>query len=142
MPITVISSDVIIRGEVEGACDMRFDGKLKGDIRIDGLLLIGKGAEVTGNLVAESISIAGKVNGNAYATGKVEINPTGILTGDIKSKSLVIEEGGIYKGTVEDGEDLKKEISEIDQKIDLDKVEPTNAEEPSVEIEGSKKTDD
>ncbi|GAB1347868.1 hypothetical protein MASR1M107_00790 [Ignavibacteriales bacterium] len=102
-PITVISSDVIIRGEIEGACDMRFDGKLRGDIRVDGLLLIGKGAEVTGNLVAESISIAGKVTGNAYATDKVEINPSGELSGDIRSKSLVIEEGGIYKGKVEDG---------------------------------------
>lgn len=102
-PITVISSDVIIRGEIEGGCDMRFDGKLRGDIRVDGLLLIGKGAEVTGNLVAESISIAGKVTGNAYATDKVEINPSGELSGDIRSKSLVIEEGGIYKGKVEDG---------------------------------------
>lgn len=123
MPISVISPDVVIRGEIEGACDMRFDGKLKGDIRIDGLLLIGKGAEIEGNLVADSISIAGRVKGNAYATGKVEINPTGTLTGDIKSKSLVIEEGGIYKGTVEDGTLLKKE------------------EEPSDKSEGSIDTD-
>lgn len=123
LPISVISPDVVIRGEIEGACDMRFDGKLKGDIRIDGLLLIGKGAEIEGNLVADSISIAGRVKGNAYATGKVEINPTGTLTGDIKSKSLVIEEGGIYKGTVEDGTLLKKE------------------EEPSDKSEGSIDTD-
>jgi cytoskeletal protein CcmA (bactofilin family) len=124
MPISVISSDVVIRGEIEGACDMRFDGKLKGDIRIDGLLLIGKGAEIEGNLVADSISIAGRVKGNAYAAGKVEINPTGTLTGDIKSKSLVIEEGGVYKGTVEDGTlAVKKE------------------EEPSVNSEGSINTD-
>ncbi|MBK7866071.1 MAG: polymer-forming cytoskeletal protein [Ignavibacteriales bacterium] len=123
MPISVISSDVVIRGEIEGACDMRFDGKLKGHIRIDGLLLIGKGAEIDGNLVADSIAIAGRVNGNAYATGKVEINPTGILTGDIKSKSLVIEEGGVYKGTVEDGAAVIKE------------------EEPSVKSEDSIDTD-
>lgn len=124
LPITVISSDVVIRGEVEGECDMRFDGKLKGDIRIDGLLLIGKGAEIDGNLVADSISIAGSVKGNAYAAGKVEINPTGMLTGNIKSKSLVIEEGGIYKGTVEDG------TSAINKK-----------EEPSDKSEGSINTD-
>ncbi|GAB1442282.1 hypothetical protein MASR2M39_11170 [Ignavibacteriales bacterium] len=129
LPVSVISSDVIIRGEIEGACDMRFDGKLKGDIRIDGLLLIGRGAEIDGNLVADSISIAGRVTGNAYATGKVEINPTGTLTGDIKSKSLVIEEGGIYKGTVEDGATTKNNT--------LFKKE----EEPSVKSEGSIDTD-
>ncbi len=125
-PITVISSDVIIRGEVEGNCDMRFDGRLKGDIRVDGLLLIGKTAEITGNLVAENISIAGKVTGNAYATEKIEINRTGELIGDIKSKSLVIEDGGVYKGTVEDG--IKPPLQEEEPTITENGSDIDNAE--------------
>ncbi|MBZ0196180.1 MAG: polymer-forming cytoskeletal protein [Ignavibacteriaceae bacterium] len=102
LPISVISSDVILRGELEGKCDMRFDGQITGDISVEGLLLIGKTGRVTGNLLAKNISIAGKVTGNAYAAEKVEITSTGELHGDTKSKSLVIEDGGVYRGTVEE----------------------------------------
>jgi cytoskeletal protein CcmA (bactofilin family) len=54
----------------------------------------------------------------------VEVNSKGELIGDIRSKILVIEEGGVYKGTVEDeitemtlGEQESDKADKVDEKI-------------------------
>ena len=45
--------------------------------------------------------IAGDVSGNAHAAERVEIAPSGRLTGDIVSPRITIADGAHFKGSVD-----------------------------------------
>jgi hypothetical protein len=58
--------------------------------------------ERTGHIAAPikvgSITIRGTVRGDIQARDKIEIGRTGKLTGDIRARRLVVQEGGILVG--------------------------------------------
>jgi cytoskeletal protein CcmA (bactofilin family) len=48
---------------------------------VTGRVLVGEGAEVDANINARAIVVGGTVRGNLSAATRVEILPTGVLTG-------------------------------------------------------------
>jgi cytoskeletal protein CcmA (bactofilin family) len=96
----VLGSGLTVKGEVSGDGDLHILGRFEGQIGLTGTVLVGEGAEVDANIFATAIVIGGSVRGNLSATGRVEILPTGILTGTLKSGSLTAAEGASVKGEV------------------------------------------
>ena len=45
------------------------------------------------------IIIQGQINGNLSSNGRVELSPTDVFEGSIKTDSLVIQEGAKFNGT-------------------------------------------
>jgi len=97
----VLNSDVEIKGNIKFSGELSLDGKLEGEIHTDGVLLLGDGAVVNGNINAQSVVIRGKVHGNINAKEKIEIKSKAELFGDIRATKLVIEEGVTYVGKTE-----------------------------------------
>jgi cytoskeletal protein CcmA (bactofilin family) len=97
----VLGPDVEIKGNVKFSGEMTFDGKLDGEIQTDGLLTLGDGANITGNIAAQSVIVRGKVNGNINAREKIEIKAKAELFGDIRATKLVVEEGVTFVGKTE-----------------------------------------
>jgi len=97
----VLNSDVEIKGNVKFSGELTFDGKLDGDIHTDGVLTLGDGAVINGNINAQSVVVRGKVNGNISAKEKIDIKAKAELFGDIRSVKLVIEEGVTFVGKTE-----------------------------------------
>jgi len=97
----VLNSDVEIKGNLKFSGELTFDGKLDGDIQTDGVLNLGDGAIVNGNLHVQSVVVRGKINGNISAKEKIEIKAKAELFGDIRSTKLVIEEGVTFVGKTE-----------------------------------------
>ena len=97
----VLGADVEIKGNLKFAGELAFDGKLDGEIHGDGVLNLGDGAVVNGNINAHSVTVRGKVTGNITAKEKVDIKARAELFGDIRSTKLVIEEGVTYVGKTE-----------------------------------------
>ena len=52
------------------------------------------------DISASNIVVGGKVRGNLNATGRVEILPQGILTGNLKSGSFTAADGALVKGEI------------------------------------------
>ena len=104
---SVIASDLSIEGKIEGTGHVRIAGKFKGDVRVDGNLTIDQGAQLTGQVIASVVIVAGELHGNITQAKRVELLDTGIIAGDVKAGSLTVAAGSRMRGQVEFGWDEK-----------------------------------
>lgn len=74
------------------------EGEIEGEIQVRGDLTIGERALIKGKIVATSILIRGKVTANVHAEKKLEIQPPGVVVGDMSTPSLIIVDGAIIEG--------------------------------------------
>ena len=98
---SVIGSDVEIIGTIKSSGSVRLDGKLEGELQCGGNAILGKSAQVKGNVTATSVSIEGKINGNILAKDKIEMKATATVNGDIKARRLSVEDGVTFVGRSE-----------------------------------------
>jgi cytoskeletal protein CcmA (bactofilin family) len=73
-------------------------GTFKGQLETASGLFVGPLAQVTADVEAESVSVAGIVRGNITASGQVEILAGGRVYGDIVASALRIDEGAVFSG--------------------------------------------
>jgi cytoskeletal protein CcmA (bactofilin family) len=96
-----LGSDVEIKGNLKFSGELTFDGKIDGEIQTDGVLNLGDGAVVNGNINAQNVVVRGKVNGNIVAKEKIDIKTKTELFGDIRASKLSVEEGVTFVGKTE-----------------------------------------
>ncbi|GAN35301.1 MAG: polymer-forming cytoskeletal protein [Candidatus Brocadia sp. AMX2] len=97
--ITNLTSDVEIKGTIKFSSIMKIDGKFEGEmITDDGELIVGKTGSVKANVKVKNAIIEGHVDGNVIASEKVELRKLAQLIGDLKARTLVIEEGVVFVG--------------------------------------------
>jgi len=95
-----LGSRLTFRGEVSGEGDFRILGKFDGEINVTGRVYVGEGAEVDANINAAAIVIGGTVRGNLSASTRVEILPSGVLTGSLRTGSFSAADGASVKGEI------------------------------------------
>jgi cytoskeletal protein CcmA (bactofilin family) len=105
---TLIAANLSIEGKIQGAGHVRVAGQFKGDVNVDGNLTIEQGAKVIGGVRAQTVTIAGELEGNVDAASRVELLASGVLNGDLKAGSLTVAAGSRMRGNAEFGwEDSK-----------------------------------
>lgn len=97
----VLANDVVIEGTIKFGNELIFDGKIEGEIQSEGVLVIGKNAEVRGEVKTKSVTVHGTVFGNITVTEKAELKSSSQLTGDLKATRIIIEEGATFIGKSE-----------------------------------------
>jgi len=95
-----IGAGLSFRGEVSGEGDFHIAGKFEGELNVTGRVFVASGAQVDANINALAIVIGGAVRGNLSASTRVEILPTGVLTGSLKTGSFSAADGASVKGEV------------------------------------------
>jgi cytoskeletal protein CcmA (bactofilin family) len=96
----LLSARLSFRGDVSGEGDFHIAGRFEGEINVTGRVVVAEGAEVDANINGLSIVIGGTVRGNLSAATRVEILPTGVLTGSLKTGSFAAADGASVKGEV------------------------------------------
>jgi len=94
---TLIGEGCEFEGNLSLSTATRIDGRIKGNIKCEGTLVIGETGSVEGNIRCNEVIIFGAVNGNVEAN-RIELRGGSKLTGDIKTNVLVVEEGAFYTG--------------------------------------------
>ena len=100
---SLIASDITVEGKIEGAGNVRIAGRFKGDVIVQGDVTIEVGAKVTGGVRANTVIIAGELDGNIDGAARVELLQSGVMNGDVKAGSLTVAAGSKMRGQVEFG---------------------------------------
>ncbi|MBT8471831.1 MAG: polymer-forming cytoskeletal protein [Marinicaulis sp.] len=100
---SIISADVIMQGNVNSAGEIQFDGSLEGDIKA-GSLIIGEKASVKGEVMCETVTVRGRVEGGIRAKS-VSLASTAYIQGDILHSSLSVETGAHFEGNCRHSDD-------------------------------------
>jgi cytoskeletal protein CcmA (bactofilin family) len=95
-----LGEGLVFKGELGGDGDFYIAGRFEGDINVTGRVLVGEGAEVDANINARAIVVGGTVRGNLSAATRVEILPTGVLTGTLRTGSFSAADGAEVKGEI------------------------------------------
>ena len=96
--VTIVGQGAKLEGTVVSAGSLRIDGQVRGQINAEGDVLLSPQSQVEADIRAQNVSIAGRFKGSIYVKGKAHVGRGGRIDGNITSKTLVVEEGGIFHG--------------------------------------------
>jgi cytoskeletal protein CcmA (bactofilin family) len=102
-PASALSADLHITGNLKTSGDINIEGTVDGDIRAH-LLTIGDGATVNGECIADDVVVHGRVVGTVRGL-KVRLTSTARVEGDIIHKTIAIESGAHFEGSVQRQDD-------------------------------------
>ena len=98
----VITSTLLIKGEIRGREDLYIDGEVQGTIHLtDGRVTVGPHGKISADVDAREIVVRGKVEGALRGRERVEVGRTGEVRGDIATIRIAIEEGAQIHSKVE-----------------------------------------
>ena len=102
-PASVLSSDLHITGNLKTTGDIQVEGTIEGDIRAH-LLTVGESATIKGEVIADDVVVNGRIVGRVRGL-KVRLTSTARVEGDIIHKTIAIESGAHFEGSVQRQDD-------------------------------------
>lgn len=100
---STLSSDLVVSGNLKTTGDLQIEGIVEGDIRAH-LLTVGEGATVKGEIVADDVVVNGRIIGRVRGL-KVRLTSSARVEGDIIHKTIAIESGAHFEGSVQRQDD-------------------------------------
>ena len=95
---TLISEGCKITGVITGNCDFQVNGEVEGDCEIDSTLMLARGGLWKGSIRAGNVIVSGHVEGDIFASGRVEITDTAKITGTVAAEAIAVAEGAVVEG--------------------------------------------
>ncbi|WP_295673647.1 polymer-forming cytoskeletal protein [uncultured Mucilaginibacter sp.] len=96
---TLISEGSILDGNLKAPAFARIDGQVTGDVMVDEGLILGEKGSILGNIITKEMVVYGMITGNIQ-TNSLEIKASGKISGEIRTQTLVVENGAVYNGSL------------------------------------------
>jgi len=96
--VSLVGKGSVIEGTIRTEGGIRIDGTVVGEVLAKSTAAVGEGGVVEGSLTAKSVSVAGKIQGNVTASEKLTLEARSIVSGDVRTARLIVDEGAIFDG--------------------------------------------
>ena len=101
---TIIGRTTTIQGTLVLLDSVRIDGRVVGNVESAPdckiAVAIGPTGEVTGDIKAHRVMVAGKVFGHIHAADRVEFQKDSLVQGDVSYGSIAVEHGAKLSGLI------------------------------------------
>lgn len=94
----VVSANSSWSGTLRSDGSIQIFGTIEGELTASDEIYVAEGATVNARLRARTIIVAGEVSGTVECLGRLEVMPSGSISGDVTSPTLVVHEGANVEG--------------------------------------------
>lgn len=95
---TLINEGCKISGLITGSGDYLINGEIDGDCDLGGTVTLARNGFWKGTIKAGNVIVAGHVEGDIVAKGRVEITDTARITGTVAGEAIAVAEGAVVEG--------------------------------------------
>lgn len=99
----IIPEGAIIQGNLTAGSETEISGRVEGDVVIEGVLLLGKSALITGSVRAGSCRVEGLVEGKVECSDELDLGQSGRINGDVAAGKRINLAGQVYGGVITPG---------------------------------------
>ena len=98
----MIGPKIRFKGELVGEEDLLIQGHVDGTIELKGnTLIIGEQGVVKANVLAQTITIEGTVEGDVYGEERIFIKSSSNVKGNLVADRVTLEDGAKFKGSID-----------------------------------------
>ena len=90
---TVIAKGITFTGVLRGEGNVLIEGRLEGEVDLGGGVTVAASGVVQGPIIADTVRVAGNVEGSITARDHLCLERTGGIHGDVATASLIVENG-------------------------------------------------
>ena len=100
---TILGADAKFKGDLSFDSAAKLLGSFEGAIKAKGKIFIADGSNCKASVSATEVAVEGHIQGDVQATERVEILPSGRITGDIIAARMSMADGASIDGHVQIG---------------------------------------
>ena len=94
-----IEKNTKIKGDIVSEADFRIDGKLDGNVKTSGKVVIGKGGYIHGKVECVNADIEGNFNGELLVSDLLSLKSSAVIEGTVTVSKLAVEPGATFNAS-------------------------------------------
>lgn len=94
-----IEKNTKIKGDIISEADFRIDGKLDGNVKTSGKVVIGKDGYIHGKVECVNADIEGSFNGELQVSDLLSLKASAVIEGTVSVSKLAVEPGATFNAS-------------------------------------------
>lgn len=110
-----IAKGTVIIGDIISEGDFRIEGRIEGNFKTPGKVVIGKTGEIDGNLESSNADIEGRFTGKLKLSDTLTLRSTAYVEGEVVVAKLAVEPGATFNATCVMSSGVKKMDKQVNR---------------------------
>lgn len=112
-----IEKNTVIKGNITSQADFRIDGKLDGNVKTSGKVVIGKDGLIKGKVECVNADIEGNFDGELFVSELLSLKSSAKIEGTVNVSKLSVEPGATFNASCTMGKGLSSSANGVPHKI-------------------------